>query len=79
MERKEIEAGTLCIETLEKAGYTAYFVGGYVRDLLLQREMGDVDVATSARPEQVMALFPRVIPTGLSHGTVTVLMEVNPS
>lgn len=78
MERKEIKAGTVCIETLEKAGYTAYFVGGYVRDLVLQREMGDIDVATSAHPEQVMALFPRVIPTGLSHGTVTVLIEETP-
>lgn len=43
-----------------------------MRDLLLGREPGDVDLCTSAHPEQVMELFPRVVPTGLLHGTVTV-------
>ena len=60
---------------LERAGHEAYVVGGAVRDLLLhgRHASGDWDVATSARPEAVVALFPRVVATGLRHGTVTVV------
>lgn len=61
-----------CLETLTQAGHAAYPVGGCVRDLLLGREPGDVDICTSAHPEQVMLLFPRAVPTGIQHGTVTV-------
>lgn len=58
---------------LEAAGYEAYAVGGCVRDLLLGKAPEDYDMTTSARPEQVMALFDGFcIPTGLQHGTVTV-------
>ncbi|MDQ3366280.1 MAG: hypothetical protein M3680_12715 [Myxococcota bacterium] len=60
-------------ETLTRAGHAAVAVGGAVRDALLGREPGDWDVATSAHPEQVMALFKRTIPTGLQHGTVTII------
>ncbi|GAB2692141.1 CCA tRNA nucleotidyltransferase [Paenibacillus thermoaerophilus] len=60
---------------LEEAGHEAYYVGGCVRDRLLGRPVHDIDIATSARPEQVMALFERTVPTGLQHGTVTVLLE----
>ncbi|RUS48206.1 CCA tRNA nucleotidyltransferase [Cohnella sp. AR92] len=59
---------------LEAAGHAAYLVGGCVRDRLLGRRINDIDIATSALPEQVMVLFPKVIPTGLQHGTVTVLL-----
>lgn len=59
--------------TLTAAGHQAVTVGGAVRDAILGRTPGDWDVATSARPEQVMALFPRTIPTGLAHGTVTIV------
>ncbi len=58
---------------LADAGYQAVAVGGAVRDAILGREPGDWDVATSAPPDDVMALFPRSIPTGLQHGTVTVV------
>lgn len=61
------------VKTITDAGYQAYLVGGCVRDLLLGREPKDYDVATSALPEQVAALFPKVIPTGIQYGTVTVL------
>ncbi len=60
-------------ETLARAGHQAVTVGGAVRDALLGREPGDWDVATSAHPEQVMALFKHTVPTGLAHGTVTVV------
>jgi tRNA nucleotidyltransferase (CCA-adding enzyme) len=60
-------------ETLVRAGHEAVCVGGAVRDALLGREPGDWDVATSAHPDQVIALFRRTVPTGLQHGTVTVV------
>jgi len=59
--------------TLARAGHQAVTVGGAVRDALLGRDPGDWDVATSAHPEQVLALFKRTIPTGLQHGTVTIV------
>ncbi len=67
-----------CLSTLRQAGHSAHPVGGCVRDLLLGRTPGDYDLCTSARPEQVMALFAHTIPTGLRHGTVTVLTEDGP-
>jgi tRNA nucleotidyltransferase (CCA-adding enzyme) len=60
-------------ERLAAAGHEAVAVGGAVRDAILGRAPGDWDVATSAHPEQVIALFPRTIPTGLQHGTVTIV------
>ena len=58
---------------LEAAGHEAWCVGGCVRDSLLGRLPGDWDVATSALPEETMAVFgPDAFPTGLQHGTVTV-------
>jgi len=63
------------LKTLHEAGYEAYVVGGCVRDSILGREPGDWDITTSARPEEVKALFPRTIDTGIAHGTVTVMMD----
>ena len=65
----------LILKTLEGAGFAACFVGGCVRDTLLGRPVHDWDVTTSALPEEIMALFPRCIPTGIKHGTVTVLLR----
>lgn len=61
------------LERLETEGFEGYLVGGGIRDLLLERAVADWDVATDARPEQVLALWPEAIPTGIKHGTVTVL------
>lgn len=63
------------IKTIEEAGFEAYTVGGCVRDSILGREPQDWDITTSARPEQVKALFPRTVDTGLQHGTVTVMLD----
>lgn len=63
------------LDALHAAGYEAYLVGGCVRDSILGRTIHDFDVATSAHPSDVVALFPRTIPTGMKHGTVTVLSE----
>lgn len=59
--------------TLLAKGYQCFLVGGAIRDLLLKRPVKDYDLATNAQPEVVLQLFRRVIPTGLKHGTVTVL------
>lgn len=65
------------LSILEKGGFKARVVGGYVRDFLLRKKTNDIDVATTATPDQVKELFEkencRVIPTGLAHGTVTVV------
>ena len=63
------------LQTLERAGFEARYVGGCVRDTLLGRPVHDWDVTTSALPEEIMALFPRCIPTGIKHGTVTILLR----
>lgn len=60
---------------LASAGKRCYLVGGAVRDYLLGRPVSDFDVATDARPEEVMKIFRRVVPTGVKHGTVTVLWK----
>jgi tRNA nucleotidyltransferase (CCA-adding enzyme) len=60
-------------EKLRRAGYEAWVVGGCVRDVQLGRTPGDWDVATSAHPDDVQRLFRKTIPTGLQHGTVTVV------
>ena len=65
----------MILHTLEDAGFEAYAVGGCVRDSLLGRIPDDWDITTSATPEQVKALFRRTVDTGLTHGTVTVMME----
>jgi tRNA nucleotidyltransferase (CCA-adding enzyme) len=57
------------------AGYQCFLVGGAVRDALMGRPYTDYDIATDALPTQVTALFRRVIPTGIKHGTVTVLFH----
>lgn len=62
------------LEKLTEAGHEAYLVGGCVRDAVLGRSIKDVDIATSALPEQVIQIFQRTVPTGLQHGTVTVLI-----
>ena len=62
------------IERLREEGHAAYLVGGCVRDTLRGVAPKDFDVASSAWPEEVQRAFPKVIPTGIQHGTVTVLM-----
>lgn len=67
-----------CIDTITQNGFSAYFVGGCVRDGLLGRACDDIDIATSALPNEIISLFERTVPTGLKHGTVTVLIDDHP-
>lgn len=71
-----VPAGALdVLRTLEAAGHEAWLVGGCVRDMLRGAVPGDWDIAVSAVPEQVLPLFEKAVPTGLAHGTVTVLWQ----
>ena len=63
------------INTIIKAGYEAYAVGGCIRDSILGRTPDDWDITTSATPYQVKELFRRTIDTGIQHGTVTVMLD----
>lgn len=60
------------LETLEKNNYKAYFVGGCVRDYVMNKNFNDIDITTSAHPNEVKKIFLHTIDTGLKHGTVTV-------
>ena len=59
---------------LQARGHLAYLVGGCVRDVIMNITPQDWDICTSALPEEVMELFPGSRPTGLEHGTVTVII-----
>ena len=73
------KAGLTGLNILNNEGYEAWWVGGCVRDSLLDRPVDDIDITTSAFPEQVMHCFKdrgyTVVPTGIKHGTVTVLID----
>ncbi len=72
---KHIEA--VC-KKIEDTGYAAYAVGGCVRDFLRGIEPHDYDIASAAPPEEIMRIFPRTVETGISHGTVTVILPEGP-
>ena len=62
---------------LNKSGYEAYICGGALRDVFLERPIHDYDICTSATPEEIIKTFPyeKIIPTGLQHGTVTIVID----
>lgn len=61
------------LQKIETAGYEAYFVGGCVRDTILGEPIHDIDIATSAYPSEIKAIFKRTVDTGIQHGTVMIL------
>jgi poly(A) polymerase len=63
------------IETLAKAGFIAYYAGGWVRDFLLGHPSDDIDIATNAPPETIQALFPKTVPIGIAFGIVLVIVD----
>lgn len=69
------EHATNIVKTLKKSGFEAYFVGGCVRDLLMNHTPKDYDVATSATPEEITKLFPKTIEIGKAFGVITVVTE----
>ena len=72
------ERAVRVVKTLREAGHIAYLAGGWVRDYLLNRPSPDIDIATSAPPEAVVALFPHTVQVGVSFGVVMVIIEDEP-
>ena len=72
---QQLRAAVPVLERINQAGFEVYFVGGCVRDMLLQRPLHDVDLATSAYPQEIKQIFPQTIDTGIEHGTVTVIYQ----
>ena len=68
----EFVAAQPVLQRLEAAGFEAYFVGGAVRDMLLQKPIHDVDIASAAFPEEVKKQFDKTVDTGIQHGPVMV-------
>lgn len=73
-----IEQATSVVRTLQQAGHTAYFAGGCVRDLLLNRPFKDIDIASDATPDEVEALFPHTHAIGKAFGVIQVLIQDEP-
>ena len=69
----EFQEALPVLEKIKAAGFEAYFVGGSVRDALLQRPIHDVDIASSSYPEETKRIFERTVDVGIEHGTVLVL------
>jgi len=69
------ESAISIVSVLRAAGHEAYFAGGCVRDRLLGKIPGDYDIATSARPEQVEALFDRTVAVGRQFGIIVVCLD----
>lgn len=63
------------LQKIEAAGFEAYFVGGSVRDYLLGKKINDIDIATSAKPEEIKKIFGHTIDVGIQHGTVMVIVD----
>ena len=73
--RKKFNGAIDVLEKFNKAGYEAYFVGGCVRDYLLNDDFSDIDITTNALPDEVKKIFRKSIDTGIQHGTVTILIN----
>ncbi len=67
------QTATEIVRRLQRAGFSAFWVGGCVRDLLLGKQPADYDIATSARPEEIERIFPHTTPVGRKFGVVIVL------
>jgi poly(A) polymerase len=74
MNRSENTALSI-LKQIRKAGFTSFFAGGSVRDQLLGREAKDFDIATSATPDQIEALFPKTVAVGKAFGVIVVVQD----
>ncbi|TFB23983.1 CCA tRNA nucleotidyltransferase [Filobacillus milosensis] len=71
-----IQAGNI-FNVLNENGFECYFVGGSVRDYLSNQPIGDIDIATNAKPEDMQRIFPKTVPVGIEHGTVLIIDQGN--
>ncbi|MDE9829941.1 CCA tRNA nucleotidyltransferase [Staphylococcus delphini] len=75
MNQSQFELAKPILERLIQHGYEAYFIGGSVRDFIMNRPIHDVDITTNATPDEIEALFEHTIPIGKEHGTINVVWE----
>lgn len=75
MEFKLPEYVIYCLDTIENDGFEAWCVGGAVRDHIMGKSPFDYDITTNAKPDDIINMFPKTVPTGLQHGTVTVVTD----
>ncbi|MFC1670304.1 CCA tRNA nucleotidyltransferase [Spirochaetota bacterium] len=75
LSKKDEAAVNSIVKRFHASGFECYLIGGSVRDLILGSNIYDYDFATNAKPDEVMGLFKKVIPTGLKHGTVSILIN----
>lgn len=73
MKQSQFELAKPILERLLQHGYEAYFVGGSVRDFIMNRPIHDVDITTNATPDEIESLFEHTIPVGKEHGTINVV------
>lgn len=73
--QKLIQAANQVISQLNQQGYEAYIVGGAVRNILLGKDINDIDITTNCLPEDMLKIFDRTVPVGIEHGTVLVLWD----
>jgi tRNA nucleotidyltransferase/poly(A) polymerase len=69
----EVNTAKEVCRIIKDNGFLVFFAGGCVRDSIIGRDNNDIDIATNAKPDQIIKLFKHVIPTGIEHGTVTVI------
>lgn len=72
-----LEGALAILKTLHDQGHEAYFAGGAVRDLLLEKSISEIDIATSASPQEIEQLFPKTIPVGKQFGVIVVVQDTN--
>lgn len=75
MKQSQFELAKPILERFMQHGYEAYFVGGSVRDFIMNRPIHDVDITTNATPDEIEALFEHTIPIGKEHGTINVVWD----
>lgn len=64
-----------CLKQLENSGFEAWCVGGAVRDHIMGKQPFDYDITTNATPQEIISVFPKTVPTGIEHGTVTAVTD----
>ena len=75
MSHEIFEQAKPILKKIQNKGFKAYFVGGSVRDYIMQRPIHDVDITTSATPDEIESIFDKTIPVGKEHGTINVVFQ----
>lgn len=73
MDKSLFEQAKPILEHIQKNGFEAYYVGGSVRDYVMRRDIHDIDITTSATPDEIESIFSHTIPVGKEHGTINVV------